>query len=511
MLLLLLFVTAQVFDFQKFNQRKDESFKSGRIAEFIAYAQALENQHRQETEIRFGLAEAYLRVDDFAAARRTLVEVIKLRPEAPVFQRSAALLESFGRLDELIELYQEWRRQLGSRTAHAFEVASLYNRVQNFRSGALELLNWLRFDTLTAKSADFTTAAERIVQFYKKDRKVAQLVGGAALDRKIKGQLLARIYLADDKYEAALHEYLSLKDERLIESFARLCQSKGLDSLALVCYNRLGLDVDAARILMARHDFHNAFRRLEHEKSTAGRILYAECLMRLAKLDEAERIVASLPSESWSLSAHLVMARLRLRRGDLDGSNEVLVRAAGIVPRESLPFVFWERANVCLYRHNVEDAVSGYNWLVNRFPASPLANDALERLFLIRRAGGDSTALASYARILYLAATDAGGDAIDTARVFIGRYPSLAEYGYDLIADLHCAGQSYDKALAAIEEYDQAYPRGEKRAAMLLGKARILLTTGEKTRAKAVLEMIVLGFGSAPEVAVARELLGELR
>lgn len=507
MYLLLLLMQVAGFNLGAFNARKSEALRTGVLDDFLGYARAQRDSYPAEAEVHFGLAEALVRIENFAMATRSLKDALRNRPQEATVQRCRVLLESHGRLGEQIELYGEYRKIVKNRTAGAYEVAGLYRRLDNYAAAATELLNWLRFDSLAAAGQNLEAVAQQLSQCYRLDRKVRSLVAGAPLDRRVRARLMARLYLVDQAYEPALREYFSLGDPRALDEFARLCRSKGLDSLAVVCYERLGMNVEAARVYVAHRRFEHALILLRDDRSTAGRVLRAQCQTGLGDAAAAAKALDSMSVQSWPASAFILSAKLYVASGDYAAAESRLDRGLGVVARESLPRVLWTRCELLFAQSRLSEAVPAYNELAANFPGSPLANDALERLFLIRRAGADTSMLRAFGHMVMLRMASADGPAIDSARSFIKRWSPLAEYGHEFIVETHTQNTAPELALAAIGEYEKAYPTGSKLARLLLVKAELCLKTGQEAQARAALEKLLADFGGSPESGAAREML----
>lgn len=510
-LILIILLVAQVFNQTEYYSRKNQALQSGNVLEFVEYSKRLKNEFPREIEVHFGLAEAYLRLNNFSAATSALRDAISIKTDQNVFRRAILLLDNYQRLESEIEIHQVFRRRIHVDTLYAFEVAYLYERLKDYRSAANEILNLLKFSGPTRQLNNSSIAIDRLVNLYKMDKNIALLVNRANLDPQIRKRITGNIYLSDQKYALALSEYLGLHDQGLLLEFAARCREIGLDSLAVVCYERLGLKSDAARVYMKFGDYKKAIDLLTQRKNQEDEILYAECLIKTRRLDEALSLLQAITaSKAVYPEAYLLLEDIYLKKNDFGKAVNILSAAAGYVTKDSLPVILYERANLDLFQGRISDATDGYNLLAGRYPRSLLANDGLERLLIIKKSGADTLAVKAYGRILFYSAIDSFYKCIDTTKQFVTRFPGLAQEGYRLLADSYMKIKEYEQALGVIREFEEKMPKAAALAKILLLKASIFIQIREKDKARSTLEQVIMNFGSAPEVAMAREALKNL-
>ncbi|MEO0226177.1 MAG: hypothetical protein ABIL05_04415, partial [candidate division WOR-3 bacterium] len=405
----------------------------------------------------------------------------------------------------------EFRRIKGKNHLFSFEVSHLYERLNDYRSATRELINKIRLDSLARRPPVLNSVIDRLVLLYKMDKDIIQLVQTAMIDKKVRSRILARLYLVDKRYDRALKEYLFLEDNLLLSEFGEICLKQGLDSLALVCYLRLGNKEEVARLYLKMGNYEQALKALEDSDDLRFQILRVECLIKMRRLDEALKIARSLLEHNTSLRLYLLTEDIYLQKRDFGEAQKVLNNAMKLIDRDSLAYIFFEKANLALFHFKIDEAVAGYNWLVEHFPTNLLANDALERLLVIRKAGGDTAALRMCCSIWYLIKIDSTRQAIDSARKFIKEKRWLAEEGYLMLINIYACRKEYDLGIGAVEEFEVNFPKSERMGRALIIKARILKELGEKDKARETLEYIIMKFGSAPEVLLSREMLNDLR
>ena len=90
--------------------------------------------------------------------------------------------------------------------------------------------------------------------------------------------------------------------------------------------------------------------------------------------------------------------------------------------------------------------------------------------------------------------------------IFLFLLPFLSILGTQLV-NFYQKAKEYDQELGVIKEFEERMDKAEILAKMLLLKASILFQINEMGPARETLERIILNFGSAPEVAIARQML----
>ncbi len=508
MLLLILFFSSQFFDRPEYFSRKNRLFDGDSVYKFIEYSQGLRKEFPEELEIYFGLAEGYLRLDSFNEATSNLKEALKIKTDESVLRRAILLLDDFGRLRQEIEIFRTYRKLKKDNYLYPFEVAHLYERLKEYKAAAVELFLVFQSNLLSKQAFAVNTAVERIVNLYKSDKEILTLIAETNLEVKIKKRILGNIYLTEGRYGRALSEYIDTGDNQLLLSFANMCREKNLDSLALICYERLGLIAEAAQTYMQQGNYSRAIELFETRKNIKEDVLYAECLIKTGELKEASKILERILQQAIPpLRAYFLVEEIYLKKNEYARAESILSVAATRVPRDSIPFIFYDRANLYLYQGRLGDAATSYNGLVSRFPASPIANDALDKLLIFKKALGDTQAIKAYGRACFYARIDSLARGVDTTKWLIKKFPILAADGYRLLVDYYLSFRQYGQALGTIGEFEDRMVGNELLGRMLLIKSAIYIEIKEKIKAKQTLERIILNFGAAPEVAIAREML----
>ncbi|HYS16864.1 MAG TPA: tetratricopeptide repeat protein [Candidatus Binatia bacterium] len=205
-----------------------------------------------------------------------------------------------------------------------------------------------------------------------------------------------------------------------------------------------------------------------------------------------ERFVIEYPSDSRLPSAMLLLGRSRLALGDSDKALDAFrrLRAVATLPAQQLEGRFWEAE--ALYRlKQFAAARSGYDDVISKDAASPLASEALYGLALcdleLRR---PEPAVKAFRDLL-------------AAWPEHTQAPSATFYLAQTLVDL----KRYPEALPLLAAFPTKYPKHKllPDAQYLLGSTRLAM--GERDAGLADLQAFVAAYPSHPMAATARRTI----
>lgn len=190
-----------------------------------------------------------------------------------------------------------------------------------------------------------------------------------------------------------------------------------------------------------------------------------------------------------------------------DSAGAVLTRYSRVAPKEQQAELALWIADDRLFALQFAEARDAYTQVVMRYPAHDLANDALERLFLLEEGGRDTLALQRLARALGLFAAGFAATALESLQLVTAT--RLGDHALYHQALIHRAGGASETALACLDVLALKFPSSRLHHARLL-KAELLIQTGRLDRARDLLEEIVIAAPNSVCAAQARALLATI-
>ncbi|MEO0215833.1 MAG: tetratricopeptide repeat protein [candidate division WOR-3 bacterium] len=154
------------------------------------------------------------------------------------------------------------------------------------------------------------------------------------------------------------------------------------------------------------------------------------------------------------------------------------------------------------------EARESYLLTASRFTSHEIANDALERLYLIENARGDTANLKRLARAILFIEIDKTKDARDSLRELINtRVGGYALYYLGLV---NFNEDQFDLALKFLMQLDRDFIEHKFPRAKIL-QARVLIKMGRKKEAREVLEELIIKDPASVYAIMAREILEKER
>lgn len=231
------------------------------------------------------------------------------------------------------------------------------------------------------------------------------------------------------------------------------------------------------------------------------------CLCLLAyqdRIDSLRQAVTGSPR----LETILELDRLYGRTGQPDSGIALLIRYGNIVPADQRPVLAFRLAEDHLYLGRLAEAREAYLRAAGLDPGSGIANDALERIYLMELGRRDTLELK---KLLAVLAGETHGlpDSVPARlRPFLSG--SLADIAYYRLGQAAARLEQYPEALAAFVELRQRFP-GHKFHQAPLMEAGIRAALGDSSRAREILEEVIIRLPGSVYAVRAREMLKALQ
>lgn len=225
--------------------------------------------------------------------------------------------------------------------------------------------------------------------------------------------------------------------------------------------------------------------------------------VREREIDSLKVIFAKSPSMRTALEINALYREAR----QFDSANAFLQAFESNSRIEDKPYILYSIADNNLFAGQLNVARTEYMELVAQFANSGIANDALERLYLIETARKDTLLLKRLARHICLYETGQFGPAADSLKSLLDT--GTAEYAYLYTALAYLAAKEHELALGALGELNRKYPAHKLHRADLL-LARVYIELGSKQEARKVIETLIVREPNSVYLIEAKEMLKEI-
>jgi tetratricopeptide (TPR) repeat protein len=193
-----------------------------------------------------------------------------------------------------------------------------------------------------------------------------------------------------------------------------------------------------------------------------------------------------------------------LRRGEYTRGLELMAEFETKLPSADRPVIILQRGDNYLFAGKILDAREAYLRLVAGHPSTEIANDALERLYLIEKNRKDMLLLKRLTRAMGLAHTGQFGPAEDSLQVLI--MTDVGMYAYVFLSQVYTEQEKLPLALAAFDELNANFPEHTIDHARI-AHGMLYLHIGDTLHARAVFEDMILRNPLSLYADRARELL----
>jgi len=234
-------------------------------------------------------------------------------------------------------------------------------------------------------------------------------------------------------------------------------------------------------------------------------LLFAACLLGYQdQIDSLLTLIRHDPRSEFILELN----RLYGRSGQPDSGTALLVRYGNIVPADQRPRLIFQLAENHLYAGRLTEARETYLTAAALDAGSEIANDALERVYLLELGRRDTLELK---RLLAVLGDEAYGllDSLPSRlRPFLSG--PLADIAYYRLGRVTARLGQYPEALAAFAELQVRFP-GHTFHQVPLYEAEINIALGDSSRARTLLEDVIIRMPESVYACRAREMLKNLQ
>lgn len=193
-----------------------------------------------------------------------------------------------------------------------------------------------------------------------------------------------------------------------------------------------------------------------------------------------------------------------LRRGEYTRALELMADSEKKLPPADRPVIVFHRGDNYLFAGGILEAREAYLGLVADYPSTDIANDALERLYLIEKNRKDMLLLKRLTRAMGLAYTAQYSAAEDSLRLLIPT--DVGIYAYIFLAHAYTEQGELPLALGVFDELHAHLPDHTVDQARI-AHSMLYLQAGDTLHARDILEDMVIKNPQSLFADRARELL----
>lgn len=473
-------------------------FGLGSYQEFLSLSLALLNNNPQSLELLGAIGEAYLKLGKKKLGLDYLKQAFALNPE--YVGRIGAILKQEKLYKDAIRFILDYRRTKSQPTGYEILLIDLYEADEDYLKATHEIVQLL--NTNPALLPNY----ESKLTFYLTKTNPANIFNELTnlTNQMLKGKIRSRLYLAQKRYREAVAEIKSLNLTSELVNFAQLCEEKEQYQLAQELYKELGSYSDEARVLRKMGKVAEAIEVLKQASSAEAQLELAE-LYRLELKDfrQAKAIYQSLISRRPTDSAYYGLVSALISLGELPEAKKYLSKMNKVTDR-----VLFFLTQIYFYEANFDSCQKSIAELNQKFPFSPLGNDALEIGVLLAE-GGENLVL--YAQAAFYRALGKYEEGIKITKQLINQADKLAPYSFLLLAELYRAKNEPNFALSALHELKSKFPSSHLLPKAKYEQARIYFADlKDEVRYQQTLEELVIEFPNSVYSALARNLLAKL-
>ncbi len=165
---------------------------------------------------------------------------------------------------------------------------------------------------------------------------------------------------------------------------------------------------------------------------------------------EADRIISSERDADVRLETVLFKGDLLLLSGNLEEAFATYDLVSTDWPGEYAQEAFFNLGEISFYEAEFDDALSYYNVTLREYPDGTRANDAIERLLVIKSSGGDgsySPGLGEFARASFNRRRGLTEEAMEGFRKSADARGDLATHSLKQISEIHVETGSFEEAV----------------------------------------------------------------
>ena len=221
-----------------------------------------------------------------------------------------------------------------------------------------------------------------------------------------------------------------------------------------------------------------------------------------AKIDSLKMLLDKQPE----VSTVIQLNKCYLQKGEFSNGINLIKKYEERFESEGKPILIYCLGEDYFFAGKIILARDEYLKVVSRFPDSEIANNALERLYLIEYARKDTSLLKRLANSICLYETEQFDIAKDSLTVLLKTI--IGDYAYYYLALLYYTEGKLPLALSALYELNNSFPEHKIRNATLL-LVEINLRLNNKKDAQKILEDLIIKEPNSIYAARARRMLKE--
>jgi TolA-binding protein len=230
------------------------------------------------------------------------------------------------------------------------------------------------------------------------------------------------------------------------------------------------------------------------------------CLLFILKSDTTIDSLESILEQNPNSTTVIELNKRYLQKDEFNNGITLLKKYENDFTPSEQPFLMYVLANNYFFAGRIVPAREAYINLISKFPRSEIANDALERIYLIEQARKDTVLLKKLAYSICLLETEQFGRACDSLKVLLKT--TIGAYAYYYLATLYYAQDELALALAVLQELNNSFPEHTIDTVFLL-LAEVHVKLGSKKEAREILENLIIRNPASIYALRARQMLQE--
>lgn len=515
-----------------------------RIGEAKGILREFANSHPDNMMIKSRLALMDFLEGDRQGFIKQIDEIVKQsKRNRRGYEVAIDVLEEANEIEKIFEVVSIGRKATGDSTFLADRVGPLCFRRGMFLQGTREYL----LSSLTKHAspeiiskqithqAASPEARQAIMQALENAKSVGQF-------KRIIAQTLPYVYLLDQRCELAFNQMMDGISQYpdlavSLADFSRELQRQGCFGECAKAYEVASKQPQLSRkvvdLLMAKAACHKLSGNLQsaaevyleiaekYPKTELGEtamIERARILKDIGEIDSALRQASILAESSRSpigrAKAILLKGDCQVLLGDLDGAAKTYDLAQLDWQDSLAQEAFFNLGEVAFYRGEFDEAVSYYNLTARQFPSGDRANDAIERLMLLR----DSKTKDGYNGDLKLLASayllERQGKVQDAEKAYLmlsaANHRTIRAESLKRLAEMARRKGEFARALAFYKVISDSIG-GDATPLALEAIGDIYLESGQVERALETYESLIIDFPGTTSAGEARRKIDEIK
>ena len=231
------------------------------------------------------------------------------------------------------------------------------------------------------------------------------------------------------------------------------------------------------------------------------------CLLLSLEIETQIDSLETLLDQHPDVLTVIELNKLYLKKNEFDKGINLLKKHETHFTSVVKPIILYALGEDYFFAGKIIVAREEYLKLVGRFPRSDIANDALERIYLIENARKDTVLLKRLAYSVCLYETEQFNRAEDSLKILLKT--KIGDYAYYYLALLYHAQDELSLVLGVLNELNNSFPE-HKIHNVFLFLADVHLELGNKKDAQNILEELIIKDPTSIYALRARKLLKEV-